>query len=495
MISSKLFFSIFLSFFVFQSYAQTITPIYSEGPYMNTNRMNHICITLPDGSSMLIGGHGSSFTALSTAEFYSTSANSFSSSAMNFVHDFNAVASLADGKILIAGSADNLGIAPGFTATEIFDPVANSFTQTGSLNYGRMMTTAARINDGRVLVVGGWYDQTSSANPEIYDPVTGTFAITGQLLLPRSQPLVVPTDDGGAIVFSGSPTYGGEAYKQSEYFDHSTNTFSLHKSIIFEDPYTDWIPYTSLSYNRLIEDQKLADGKYLFLAYKMESSDYVFSLFTFDPATKEFEVYDMPVLPNSTEAYFVTAIVDSVNSYIYLPAIVVNSNPVEVRLYAVNQVTKELLSPTNNYVLPSSYYLSSCGFNLLNDGRILVSGGHSQTGYNTNFTPINNTFIITPNVPSSVENSDLPDLRFEISNFPNPFNASTKIKYSLPNSDDVNITIYDILGSEIATVVNEFKQAGEHEILFQAKDLPSGVYFCSITSPGFVKTTKLVLLR
>jgi hypothetical protein len=80
-------------------------------------------------------------------------------------------------------------------------------------------------------------------------------------------------------------------------------------------------------------------------------------------------------------------------------------------------------------------------------------------------------------------------------NFPNPFNPSTKIRYALSNQQHVSLKIYDMLGNDIKTLVNEFKPAGEYEVGFDAGNLPSGVYFYKLVAGKYVAVKKLLLLR
>jgi photosystem II stability/assembly factor-like uncharacterized protein len=97
---------------------------------------------------------------------------------------------------------------------------------------------------------------------------------------------------------------------------------------------------------------------------------------------------------------------------------------------------------------------------------------------------------------TSVKNEDMHLNSYELSqNFPNPFNPSTKIKYSIPKSDIVQIKVYDILGKEIRTLLNVYKQAGTYEVVFDASDLTSGVYFYKIISGSYVETKKMIMLR
>ncbi len=91
---------------------------------------------------------------------------------------------------------------------------------------------------------------------------------------------------------------------------------------------------------------------------------------------------------------------------------------------------------------------------------------------------------------------DVTNRRFYLfQNYPNPFNPSTKISYSIPQTSFVTLKVYDILGKEIATLVNEEKQVGNYEINFDAKNLSSGVYFYRIQAGNFTETKKFILLR
>ncbi|HSW55802.1 MAG TPA: T9SS type A sorting domain-containing protein, partial [Ignavibacteriaceae bacterium] len=96
-------------------------------------------------------------------------------------------------------------------------------------------------------------------------------------------------------------------------------------------------------------------------------------------------------------------------------------------------------------------------------------------------------------------------------NYPNPFNPSTKIKYSIPNVEThrdaslqmVTLKVYDILGNEVATLVNEEKQPGVYEVEFNSqfshsgavRNLSSGVYFYQLKAGSFVQTKKMILTK
>lgn len=80
-------------------------------------------------------------------------------------------------------------------------------------------------------------------------------------------------------------------------------------------------------------------------------------------------------------------------------------------------------------------------------------------------------------------------------NFPNPFNPSTNISFSIPKSGLVTLKVYDMVGKEVATLVNESKPAGNYIVGFNASNLPSGAYFYRVEADGFVDTKKMLLIK
>jgi hypothetical protein len=80
-------------------------------------------------------------------------------------------------------------------------------------------------------------------------------------------------------------------------------------------------------------------------------------------------------------------------------------------------------------------------------------------------------------------------------NYPNPFNPTTSIKYQVSNISNVSLKVYDIIGNEIATLVNEIQPAGIYEVNFNASSLPSGVYFYKLQASSFSETKKMLLMK
>jgi hypothetical protein len=97
---------------------------------------------------------------------------------------------------------------------------------------------------------------------------------------------------------------------------------------------------------------------------------------------------------------------------------------------------------------------------------------------------------------SGVDKESQQPITFELEqNYPNPFNPSTTVQYSLPKLSKVKIILFNLLGQEVATLVNEEKSSGNYKVNFDASNLPSGVYFYQLKAGNFIQTKKMILLK
>jgi hypothetical protein len=102
---------------------------------------------------------------------------------------------------------------------------------------------------------------------------------------------------------------------------------------------------------------------------------------------------------------------------------------------------------------------------------------------------------IPPIVGVSSINKNIPD-KFELmQNYPNPFNPITNIKYKIANNCFISLKVYDILGKEVSSLVNEYKKAGIYEVKFDAKNLSSGIYFYKFTAGDFSETKMMTVIK
>jgi len=159
------------------------------------------------------------------------------------------------------------------------------------------------------------------------------------------------------------------------------------------------------------------------------------------------------------------------------------------------------------------------GVDFLPNGNILIGNGatssvkmfDSNGNYIEDLIPSGSGGLITPNavvirevnVSSVSGNDDIINKSFVLEqNYPNPFNPTTKIKFSVPavtlsgvEGSLVTIKVYNALGKEITTLVNEELSTGNHEVEFDASTLPSGVYFYQLKSNNFLETKKMIYVK
>jgi len=103
--------------------------------------------------------------------------------------------------------------------------------------------------------------------------------------------------------------------------------------------------------------------------------------------------------------------------------------------------------------------------------------------------------VVSKILVGDIKSDQQRDLENLLEIFPNPFNSATTIKYSIANSKFVTIKIYNILGFEVATLVNEEKPAGSFEFNFEASTISSGIYIVQLTAGNFLTTSKMILLK
>lgn len=205
--------------------------------------------------------------------------------------------------------------------------------------------------------------------------------------------------------------------------------------------------------------------------------------------------------------------------------------------YAVNSISQVVTLPTTSKVYLVSYYQdrastgSECsGLFAGAEVKIIISGTTVHSEYLCYYNTVNNwtlayldlttiagktveiTFkadaansvwsylylddIAITSSLTDIEDADLVPVKYKLNqNFPNPFNPETVIQYQLASTSFVSLKIYDVLGNEVSTLVNETKTPGTHQIIFNASNLPSGIYMYRLNAGSFSSTKKLVLIR
>ncbi|MFA6598371.1 MAG: SBBP repeat-containing protein [Ignavibacteriaceae bacterium] len=137
------------------------------------------------------------------------------------------------------------------------------------------------------------------------------------------------------------------------------------------------------------------------------------------------------------------------------------------------------------------------GISVSESGGVFVTGMY---GSNTKFDGVDlnywGGYVTKLSTATGVNDKTEQPTAFMLSqNYPNPFNPSTVINYQLAVSSYVTLKVYDVLGNEAATLVNEVKQAGKYDVEFNAKNLTSGIYFYQLKAGSYSATNKLILMK
>jgi hypothetical protein len=128
--------------------------------------------------------------------------------------------------------------------------------------------------------------------------------------------------------------------------------------------------------------------------------------------------------------------------------------------------------------------------------QILITGPTTGTDYHVGSYFLIDDVNLT-GTATSVNDKNIIPAKFALEqNYPNPFNPSTKIQYNLPENSFVSLKIYNAIGKEVASLVNNVVPAGIHDVLFDASGLNSGVYFYTLkTNNNFIQTRKMILIK
>ncbi len=219
-------------------------------------------------------------------------------------------------------------------------------------------------------------------------------------------------------------------------------------------------------------------------------------IFKINPQTLQIvDSYNIPNFGFSKDIF-----VDKNNNDIYF----ISSNNDIVKFNLVNRQATVVISSVfpNNFYYGYAYDYVNSRHYVLDAKNFTVNGNlfiYSNTGVllNTYQTSIAPRRVLFKYVTPSTEISDnLLAKDFQLhQNFPNPFNPITKISWQSPFSGWTTLKVFDILGNEVITLVDEYKNAGKYEILFDATNLTSGVYLYKISIGNFSSIKKMVLLR
>ena len=376
-----------------------------EALAMTTARANAAAIRLRDGRVLLCGGTatGQVGGVLSSAELFDPVARTFTpTGSMTVPRSGQTITMLRDGRVLLTGGVQNVGFRSELSSAEIYDPAAGSFSATGSMSVPREGHTATMLRDGRVLVAGGSDNGVHTLDTaEIFDPSTGSFSRAGHLHQPRVAHVAALLGTGKVLIAGGGRggmPGGYISYDTAEMYDPSTRTFSAVRAHMKSDR----VGAAAV---------KLNDGRVLIVGGKsgriMTSRLRNIASFTplntaeiFDPESGTFiRTGDM-----SAPHYLATAtILDSgdvlvVGGWTIRGPLVVGMRDAEVYQPATNRFVN--VGQSNVARLTNTA-------TLLNDGEVLVAGGVADQALITAsvefYSPKQHRFLMLPETSPATE--------------------------------------------------------------------------------------------
>ncbi len=147
-----------------------------------------------------------------------------------------------------------------------------------------------------------------------------------------------------------------------------------------------------------------------------------------------------------------------------------------------------------DYLNKRHYVLDAKDFVVSGELAIYDSIGTSVDNFTTGIAP--RRVLLKYNIMPNSVGGELIVSSYQLEqNYPNPFNPSTTINFTIPENSQVTLKIFDVLGNEVGTLINQVIPSGNHEVKFDATGLPSGLYFYTLNTGNFIQTKKMLLMK
>jgi N-acetylneuraminic acid mutarotase len=381
---------------------------------------------------------------------------------------------LNDTIYVIGGSLD---ATTSTSFVEAYDVSTDIWTYKTDLPQKLCGTIACAVNS-KIYVIGG---STSILGKGYvvdsvyeYNPVSNSWTRKSNIPTPLMAAAAAVVD-GKIYVVGGAPFGMNSAYTSVYEYNPATDT---------------WTKKSDMPTARLLASATVVDGKIYVFGGAVNLYGTGFSkVEVYDPSADTWAVKGPMPIPRATH------VSSAVNGNIYIFTGALRPGSVYKDVLEYNPTLDTWATKTS---IPTPRVApAACSVG----GKIYVLGGMDNS--NTRLTTVEEytPALDTTNIVSVVDKNSGTQTKFILEqNYPNPFNPTTKIKYSIPSVGTslmkfVQLKIYDILGNEVATLVNEEKPAGTYEVEFNGNNLSSGVYFYQIKAGSFISTKKFLLLK
>lgn len=366
-------------------------------------------------------------------------------------------ACVVGGKIHVIGGVTAVTFTS-VAAHEVYDPSTNSWEPREPIPTPRGWASSAVVNDTIYVMGGGWPNAVRTV--EAYDPATNTWTRKADLLSPRRAAQAGVVD--GIIYDIG----GNTDERNCEAYDPATNT---------------WTPKPAMPGAGGDVAMTVYNGLVYTFGGGMNTTAYA-NVYAFNPQTNTWsQKRDMPTPRFGLQTYLVGGKIYAVGG--------TRSNGTALATVEVYDPVADTWETLENMPEPLAWFAGA-----VVDGRIyVISGtpdwGQSGTGAIWEYTPPFATAV------RGEPSSELPKQFVLEQNYPNPFNPTTIVRYQLPLAGEVTLAVHDLLGREVAVLLNGRVAAGVHEVTFDGSGLSSGVYIYRLSAGDFVQSRRLLLLK
>jgi hypothetical protein len=345
---------------------------------------------LKDGSVLVTGGwkrteadySGPGLISQETAEVFDPKTNTFSAvGSMAFPRTNHTAVRLQDGRVLVVGGSNDYFPDGGITypsnktligPAELYDPATGKFSLTGSLVTPRLNPTATLLPNGKVLVVGGWNTDTVET-AELYDPATGIFNVTRPMVSGRNRGAAVGLPDGRVALLGGDHFEDGPQ-RSVEMFDYRTDTYSQ----LFDFSPAGQMAEARSNFQALL----LPGGRIMAIggtsgATPIGYATVLSSVEIYDPATGQSAVTDHMADPRYFGSYYSGGAVALADGRVL---VVGGQHTLDGNDPTIHLTSAVLIDSVTGKVTPTGAMINAFGAapTLLQDGRVLVLGGRPR---------------------------------------------------------------------------------------------------------------------
>jgi N-acetylneuraminic acid mutarotase len=373
-----------------------------------------------------------------------------------------ACAVVVNNRIYVLGGAADISLAD-YNDNQVYDPSTDTWETKAPLPTARALLSAVAVND-TIYAIGGSYGHTTSV-VESYDPVTNAWSRKADMLKPRFAAAAGVVD--GIIYNVG----GNHTESNCEAYDPTTDMWARKADI----PETYGGPI-------------VASSGGLLYAFGGGFVSVFSTTFAYDPQTGQWtKKRDMPT-PRawSHPAPVIDGKIYVIGGHSGLPTSETRGDVLsDVEVY---DPVSDTWTKSPDMPVKRTFFAAAAV-----NGKIYVIGGFADDWS----TVKSEVWKYDPSFPGTgVTNSSVPPKEFVLEqNYPNPFNPTTGIRYQVSGTSEVRLVVYDVLGREVETLVDEKRNAGTYQVTFDGTGLSSGIYICRMSAGTYRHALTMVLMK